>query len=184
MPSSNQLRWTSPTVRNTPSIAALSGSVSATRRRNPAASGDQREVLQQDGGDAFVVVGVGDGEGDLGFLAARPGVVLADADDRAVGLGHERHVPADVLRPWPARSSSSGMNAPQAEEPEVRGRVAELAVERPQAARRQAAPAARTCTARPVASSTSRSKAASNNGVVIVSSSADPRPTVVGMLRC
>ena len=44
-----------------------------------------------------MVVGVGDGEGDLGLDPAWPGVVLADADDRAVGLGDQRDLLVDVL---------------------------------------------------------------------------------------
>ena len=48
----------------------------------PGRPGDQRQILQQHGRDALMVVGVGDGEGDLGILPAERGVVLADADER------------------------------------------------------------------------------------------------------
>jgi hypothetical protein len=55
------------------------------------------------------MVGIGDGEGDLGLLCAWHGVILADADDRNVGLCDERHL---LLMSWTVarRSSSSGMN--------------------------------------------------------------------------
>ena len=88
----------------------------------PGRLSDQREVLQQDRRHAFVVVGIGDGEGDLGFLPATSRVVLADAEDRTVGLGDERHLPPDVVD----RGSLQlvvGDERPQAEESGVRGRV-------------------------------------------------------------
>ena len=97
----------------------------------PGGPSDQRQILQQHRRHALVVVGVGDGEGDLGLDPAWPGVVLADADDRTVGLGDQRDLLVDVLD----RGSLQlviGDERPQAEEPGVRGRVVELLVEGPQ----------------------------------------------------
>ena len=95
-------------------------------------SGDECEVLQQHGGDALVMVGVGDGERHLGLFAVRQRVKLADADDHAVRLDDERHVAVDVLDRG-AFELGVGDGPPNAEEAEVRRRVAELSVERPQA---------------------------------------------------
>ena len=97
----------------------------------PGGLGDQGEVLQQDRRHAFVVVGIGDGKGDLGFFPAMSRVVLADAEDRAVGLGDECHLPLDVVD----RGSLQlvvGDGRPQAEEPGVGGRGVELSVEGPE----------------------------------------------------
>ena len=60
-------------------------------------AGDAGEVLEQHRGDTLLVMGVGDGEGHLGLLAAGPGVVLTDGDELAVGVDHQRHMVADVL---------------------------------------------------------------------------------------
>ena len=63
----------------------------------PGGLGDHRQILEQDRGDALVVVGVGNGEGDLGFLTGRRGEVLADADDLVLELGEECDVSVDVV---------------------------------------------------------------------------------------
>ena len=63
----------------------------------PGGLGDHRQILEQDRGDALVVVGVGNGEGDLGLLTGRQGVVLADADDLVLELGEECDVPVEVV---------------------------------------------------------------------------------------
>ena len=98
----------------------------------PGRLGDQRQILQQHGGDALVVVGVGDGEGDLGVVGSGRGVVLADADEDAGGLGDEGDLDVDVVH----RGSFElvvGDEPAQGEEPQVCRPVVELAVERPQA---------------------------------------------------
>ena len=63
----------------------------------PGGLGDQGQILQQHGRDAFVVVGVGDGERDLGIFGSRRGVILADTDDRAGRLGDEGDVEVSVV---------------------------------------------------------------------------------------
>jgi hypothetical protein len=63
----------------------------------PGSLGDHRQILEQDRGDALVVVGLGNGERDLGFVAGRRGVVLADADDGVLELGEQADVSADIV---------------------------------------------------------------------------------------
>ena len=74
------------------------------------------------------MMGVGDGEGHLGLLAAGPGVVLADGDQLAVGVDDQRHMVADILL---GRPSQLGLrdDRPRTEESEVARRLAELPVE-------------------------------------------------------
>ena len=60
-------------------------------------AGNSGKILEQHGGDAFLMMIVGDGKGHLGLLTTRPGVVLADGDQLAACLGDERDVVADVL---------------------------------------------------------------------------------------
>ena len=97
----------------------------------PGGPSDQRQILQQHRCHALVVVGVGDGEGDLGLDPAWAGVVLADADDRTVGLGDQRDLLVDVLDGG-SLQLVIGDEGPESEEPGVRGRVVELLVEGPQ----------------------------------------------------
>ena len=130
-PSSNQCRCTSPTDSNTPSIALFPGKGVGHQVTEPGGPGDQRQILQQHRRHALVVVGVGDGEGDLGLDPAWAGVVLADADDRTVGLGDQRDLLVDVLDGG-SPQLVIGDEGPEPEEPGVRGRVVELLVEGPQ----------------------------------------------------
>ena len=69
------------------------GSAAASRDEaaEPGDLGDHRQILQQHRGDALVVVGVSNGEGDSAS-SCRLGVVLADADDLAIGFGDESDV--------------------------------------------------------------------------------------------
>ena len=120
-------------MRNTACIAALSGKRLGHEAAKPGGLGDHRQVLQQDRGDALVVVGVGDGEGDLGFVTcAAAGKVLADADERIARLGDEGDVQADVVdRRTP--QLVVGNRRSLAEEPKVAGGGIEPLVKRAQA---------------------------------------------------
>ena len=80
-----------------------------------------------------MVVEIGHGERDFGFVAAGQGVVLADADHVISGLSDERHVGANVLDGG-AMQLPIGDETPDAEEPGVVRRVAQLLVEPTQAA--------------------------------------------------
>ena len=75
----------------------------------PGCPGDQRQVLQQHRGDALVVVGVGDGEGDLGLVPAGPAwyspTPMSAPSDSATSVTCRR-TSCTVAR----SSSSSGMN--------------------------------------------------------------------------
>ena len=91
--------------------------------------GDHRQILEQDGGDALVVAGVGYGEGDLGVVPSIAGVVLPDTDEGAVGLGDEGDVDVDVDVGHPGQLLV-GDRRSLAEEPQVPGGRIKLFVER------------------------------------------------------
>ena len=94
----------------------------------PGFAGDAGEIFDQHGGDALLVMGVGDGKGHFGFLASWPGVVLTDCDQLTVGIDHQRHVVAGILLGCPPQLGL-GDDRTHTEESEVARHVAELPVE-------------------------------------------------------